>query len=297
MYAVGAVNARKPRRGARGPRSDRLLPRAARGRGKCGRSASKCRRLDAATGVPRAGRLICVANLVAHGVAPGYSPLMGAIVTALSSLGVRTPPPHSECIRRRSAPKGRQNRGRVRCPLKRNTSMQEPLRRHPTRCCRCATSWCFPHMIVPLFVGREKSVRALEEVMRMTSRSCCRARSTQARTIPQTGIYKAGVLANVLQLLKLPDGTVKVLVEGQRARADHGISSRTIISSRLGRVSDRNAGRRHDDRGAGAHCCGKNSNVTPRSRRTSPKRRWPRCRTRPSRPSWLILSRVIWASR
>ena len=92
----------------------------------------------------------------------------------------------------------------------------------------------FPHMIVPLFVGRDKSVRALEEVMPTTSRSCCRARSTPATTTRTDGIYpRTGVLANVLQLLKLPDGTVKVLVEGV-ARVRISNTSKTTTSSRRG---------------------------------------------------------------
>ncbi len=74
----------------------------------------------------------------------------------------------------------------------------------------------FPHMIVPLFVGREKSVRALEEVMADDKQILLSSQIDPAEDDPDTGgIYKAGVLANVLQLLKLPDGTVKVLVEGQ----------------------------------------------------------------------------------
>ncbi len=74
----------------------------------------------------------------------------------------------------------------------------------------------FPHMIVPLFVGREKSVRALEEVMQDDKQILLSSQIDPGEDDPATdGIYKAGVLANVLQLLKLPDGTVKVLVEGQ----------------------------------------------------------------------------------
>jgi ATP-dependent Lon protease len=73
----------------------------------------------------------------------------------------------------------------------------------------------FPHMIVPLFVGREKSVRALEEVMADDKQILLSSQIDPAEDEPQTdGIYQSGVLANVLQLLKLPDGTVKVLVEG-----------------------------------------------------------------------------------
>ena len=74
----------------------------------------------------------------------------------------------------------------------------------------------FPHMIVPLFVGREKSVRALEEVMNDDKQILLSSQVDPATDEPdQDGIYRVGVLANVLQLLKLPDGTVKVLVEGR----------------------------------------------------------------------------------
>ncbi|WP_430448994.1 endopeptidase La [Rhodophyticola sp.] len=76
----------------------------------------------------------------------------------------------------------------------------------------------FPHMMVPLFVGREKSVRALEEVMADDKQILLSAQIDPGVDDPSAdGIYEIGVLANVLQLLKLPDGTVKVLVEG-RAR-------------------------------------------------------------------------------
>ena len=74
----------------------------------------------------------------------------------------------------------------------------------------------FPHMIVPLFVGREKSVRALEEVMADDKQILLSSQIDPSVDDPTSdGIYQAGVLANVLQLLKLPDGTVKVLVEGR----------------------------------------------------------------------------------
>ncbi len=76
----------------------------------------------------------------------------------------------------------------------------------------------FPHMVVPLFVGREKSVRALEEVMRDDKQILLSSQIDPSIDDPESdGIYDVGVIANVLQLLKLPDGTVKVLVEG-RAR-------------------------------------------------------------------------------
>jgi ATP-dependent Lon protease len=74
----------------------------------------------------------------------------------------------------------------------------------------------FPHMIVPLFVGREKSVRALEAVMKDDKQILLASQKDASEDEPKAdGIYRTGVLANVLQLLKLPDGTVKVLVEGK----------------------------------------------------------------------------------
>ena len=73
----------------------------------------------------------------------------------------------------------------------------------------------FPHMIVPLFVGREKSIKALEEVMRSDTFILLATQKNASDDDPATGaIYETGTLASVLQLLKLPDGTVKVLVEG-----------------------------------------------------------------------------------
>src|ERR1044072_3045128 len=78
----------------------------------------------------------------------------------------------------------------------------------------------FPYMIVPLFVGREKSINALEEVMRSDKHILLAAQKNAGDDDPATdAIYPVGTLASVLQLLKLPDGTVKVLVEGtSRAR-------------------------------------------------------------------------------
>jgi ATP-dependent Lon protease len=78
----------------------------------------------------------------------------------------------------------------------------------------------FPHMIVPLFVGREKSVRALEDVMKDDKQILLVTQKNAAQDDPSTDdIFMVGTVGTVLQLLKLPDGTVKVLVEGgQRAR-------------------------------------------------------------------------------
>ncbi len=78
----------------------------------------------------------------------------------------------------------------------------------------------FPHMIVPLFVGREKSIAALEEVMKEDKQILLVAQKNASQDDPgPDDIYRVGTVSSVLQLLKLPDGTVKVLVEGT-ARAD-----------------------------------------------------------------------------
>src|ERR1700753_2673358 len=73
----------------------------------------------------------------------------------------------------------------------------------------------FPHMIVPLFVGREKSVRALEDVMQDDKHILLLTQKNAGQDDPGTpDLYTIGTVGTVLQLLKLPDGTVKVLVEG-----------------------------------------------------------------------------------
>jgi ATP-dependent Lon protease len=75
----------------------------------------------------------------------------------------------------------------------------------------------FPHMIVPLFVGREKSVRALEAVMKEDKQILLVAQKNAAQDEPSADdIFRIGTVSTILQLLKLPDGTVKVLVEGGR---------------------------------------------------------------------------------
>ena len=77
----------------------------------------------------------------------------------------------------------------------------------------------FPDMIVPLFVGREKSVKAIEEVMKDDSSEKQVLLTTQKDAVTdnpkENELYKIGILGNILQMLKLPDGTVKVLVEGK----------------------------------------------------------------------------------
>src|SRR3954469_20685639 len=86
----------------------------------------------------------------------------------------------------------------------------------------------FPHMIVPLFVGREKSVRALEEVMNDEKQILLLTQKVAAEDDPSPdGLHNIGTLATVLQLLKLPDQTVRVLVEGKGRARVKGFSPRT----------------------------------------------------------------------
>ena len=96
----------------------------------------------------------------------------------------------------------------------------------------------FPHMIVPLFVGREKSIRALEEVMKNDALILLATQKNASDDDPSPdSIYEVGTLASVLQLLKLPDGTVKVLVEGlERARVAEIFRPQRILRGDRGRA-------------------------------------------------------------
>jgi ATP-dependent Lon protease len=105
----------------------------------------------------------------------------------------------------------------------------------------------FPHMVVPLFVGREKSVRALEEVMRGDKQILLATQKNSADDDPAAdAIYDVGVVATVLQLLKLPDGTVKVLVEGkQRAAVTRFIGSEDYYEAEAA-ILDEDDGEEHE---------------------------------------------------
>lgn len=108
----------------------------------------------------------------------------------------------------------------------------------------------YPHMVIPLFVGREKSIRALDIAMQSDKRILLVAQKSAEVDDPGVGdIYSMGTLSNVLQLLKLPDGTVKVLVEGsQRASIEHftetedcflaNITLLTATASNIGRETE-----------------------------------------------------------
>jgi ATP-dependent Lon protease len=98
----------------------------------------------------------------------------------------------------------------------------------------------FPHMIVPLFVGREKSIRALEEVMRADKPILLATQKNAADDDPAPeAIFETGTLARVLQLLKLPDGTVKVLVEGaSRAKIRRYVEAEGYYAAEAQSVAD-----------------------------------------------------------
>mgnify|MGYP001435112359 FL=1 len=75
----------------------------------------------------------------------------------------------------------------------------------------------FPHMIVPLFVGREKSVNALESAMKLEKGIFLAAQKSAQKDEPsEEDIYRIGTVGTIIQLLRLPDGSVKVLVEGKK---------------------------------------------------------------------------------
>ena len=91
----------------------------------------------------------------------------------------------------------------------------------------------YPHMVIPLFVGREKSVKALDKAMEGNKQILLVAQKSAVEDDPEIGeIYSVGTLSNILQLLKLPDGTIKVLVEGaQRAKIVEFTESESMFSA------------------------------------------------------------------
>ena len=91
----------------------------------------------------------------------------------------------------------------------------------------------YPHMVIPLFVGRDKSIKALDKAMDSNKQILLVAQKSAADDEPGVGdIYSVGTLSNILQLLKLPDGTIKVLVEGaSRAKVNRFMESDTFFSA------------------------------------------------------------------
>ena len=98
----------------------------------------------------------------------------------------------------------------------------------------------FPHMIVPLFVGREKSVKALEDVMRDDKQILLATQKNASQDDPSTDdIYQIGTIGTVLQLLKLPDGTVKVLIEGiGRAQITRFVSNPEFFQAEVRKLTE-----------------------------------------------------------
>src|SRR5881296_1991769 len=111
----------------------------------------------------------------------------------------------------------------------------------------------FPHMVIPLFVGRPKSIKAMEIAMEAGKNILLVAQKSAAKDEPTAeDLYKIGCISNILQMLKLPDGTVKVLVEGsQRARIQsiedmrsHYVAEATAVPADAGEVTEIEAMRR-----------------------------------------------------
>lgn len=93
----------------------------------------------------------------------------------------------------------------------------------------------FPHMVIPLFVGRPKSIKALESAMEAGKSILLVAQKSAAKDEPSPeDLYRIGCVANILQMLKLPDGTVKVLVEGtQRATVEDIVDIKTLFMAQV----------------------------------------------------------------
>ena len=95
----------------------------------------------------------------------------------------------------------------------------------------------YPHMVIPLFVGREKSIRALDVAMEADKQILLVAQKSPETDDPEANdLYEIGAVAQVLQLLKLPDGTIKVLVEGVSRAAITGYSEREGALTAQGRL-------------------------------------------------------------
>ena len=98
----------------------------------------------------------------------------------------------------------------------------------------------YPHMVIPLFVGREKSIQALEAAMDNDKQILLVAQKSAAQDEPtQEDLYQIGTVSSILQLLKLPDGTVKVLVEGnKRARIVHFLGQEEYFTAQIKELDD-----------------------------------------------------------
>lgn len=107
----------------------------------------------------------------------------------------------------------------------------------------------YPHMVIPLFVGREKSIEALEAAMTSDKQILLLAQKNPADDDPGAdGLYRMGTVATVLQLLKLPDGTVKVLVEGeQRGQVERFIDEEAYCRAEVAIIDEASVGERESE--------------------------------------------------
>ncbi|WP_448680240.1 endopeptidase La [Pseudomonas nicosulfuronedens] len=107
----------------------------------------------------------------------------------------------------------------------------------------------YPHMVIPLFVGREKSIEALEAAMTGDKQILLLAQKNPADDDPGAdGLYRMGTVATVLQLLKLPDGTVKVLVEGeQRGQVERFIDEEAYCRAEVSIIDEASVGERESE--------------------------------------------------
>ncbi|MCK4587139.1 MAG: LON peptidase substrate-binding domain-containing protein, partial [Gammaproteobacteria bacterium] len=108
----------------------------------------------------------------------------------------------------------------------------------------------YPYMVIPLFVGRDKSIKALEAAMDNDKQILLAAQKNASQDEPEPeDLYRIGTVANILQLLKLPDGTIKVLVEGsERARVLQFISTEDYFQAQVTAVEDEAKGKEVDER-------------------------------------------------
>jgi len=108
----------------------------------------------------------------------------------------------------------------------------------------------YPYMVIPLFVGRDKSIKALEAAMDNDKQILLAAQKNASQDEPEAeDLYRIGTVANILQLLKLPDGTIKVLVEGsERARVLQFIATEDYFQAQVTAVEAEAKGKDIDER-------------------------------------------------